>query len=198
MPKKTTRKPKKDKKPKKTTKKNKGGRPHKYDPIRHPMIAQSLAYSGKVNEEIAFAMGVSEWAFYDWKKKYPEFSQAVKGGKDPLIRQIENELIKNCITRDVVKIKETQIKDKEGKPISEKKIDTTSEVQLGSVEAQKFALKNMAPDKWRDRQDIFLDEGAEFDGTSEEELEKQAERYRRILGRTTTDKNRKKTGNNKG
>jgi len=104
----------------------KEGRPTKYDPMRHPMIAEALANVGKIDEEIAQALGVVRSTYYLWKTEYPEFSDAVARGKSEIDMQVENELLKNCMSRDVIEEKEVE---EDGKP---KRLEKTKKHELGS------------------------------------------------------------------
>ncbi|MEI3508700.1 MAG: transposase [Bacilli bacterium] len=47
-----------------------------------------------IDEQIAHNMGVATSTFYEWKKKYPEFSEALKSGKTIVDTQVENALLK--------------------------------------------------------------------------------------------------------
>lgn len=58
------------------------GRPPKYDPENHPVTVRALAKAGLGNEAIAEALNIAESTFYIWKKKYAEFSEALKQGKE--------------------------------------------------------------------------------------------------------------------
>lgn len=82
---------------KKTTKKT--GRPSKYD---HSLTAdvKRLAEAGATDLEIAEEIGVTERTVYHWKKKHPDFFQALKEGKDPADDLIETSLFLNALNGD--------------------------------------------------------------------------------------------------
>jgi len=104
----------------------------KYDPETFPMKARAWAKEGVTEKQIAHNLGVSVATLETYKIKYPEFLEALKEGKKPLIMEIENALYKSAkghIGPD----------DKYYPP------NPTSCI---------FALKNIAKDKWRDKQEF--------------------------------------------
>ena len=46
------------------------------------LIIQGWARDGLTDEQIAHNIGISKVTFYDWKKKYPNFSNAIKRSKE--------------------------------------------------------------------------------------------------------------------
>jgi len=53
----------------------------KYDPDITPELAEQYARDGLTNDEIAAKLGVSTSTLYNWQKKYVEFLEALKKGK---------------------------------------------------------------------------------------------------------------------
>jgi len=156
----------------------KEGRPTKYNPMTHPVVAQALAQSGLIDDEISEAMMIHRTTFYEWKKKYPEFSNAVANGKSKIDIEVQNELLKNCRTREV--IEEKQIMES-GKP---KRTERTKKHELGSVRAQQFWLKNRMRTQWLESLNVNVNDQrkTEFENMSDKELEEAAKRYGDILG----------------
>ena len=153
------------------------GAPIKYNPVMHPMIAEALAMAGRVDDEIAQALGVANSTYYRWKNEYPELSDAVARGKNPVDIKVENELLLNCLSREVIEEKQVM---EDGKP---KRMEKTRKHELGSVRAQQFWLKNRRPDTWRDRTHLDInDERGGIEDLTDDELEKHEQRYREILG----------------
>jgi hypothetical protein len=56
------------------------GRPSTYRPDYHPDKAHKLALLGLNNEEIAAALDLNQDTLYDWRHKFPEFSEALNRG----------------------------------------------------------------------------------------------------------------------
>lgn len=162
-PKKTTKKTTKpkgqgdSKKPakKKTTKKTTGvakrtvlGRPHSYEPDRHPKVVASLAAQGYTDEEMASLIGISHDTFYRWCNEHKEFSEAKKRAKREIDLEIENSLFKRAkgYNHPEEKIFYDSRNGKVVRAETEKHIppDPTSMI---------FWLKNRQPELWRDRQE---------------------------------------------
>lgn len=60
----------------------KRGRPSPYKPDFHPQDFLRLSEQGRVVAQIARDWKVSRSTLYEWKEKYPEFSDALKKGKE--------------------------------------------------------------------------------------------------------------------
>lgn len=60
-------------------------------------LLEGWARDGLTDEQIAKNMNIAESTLYDWKKKYPEISEALKKGKEVVDRQVENALLKRAL-----------------------------------------------------------------------------------------------------
>lgn len=105
---------------------------------------------GLSDEQVAENMGISTATLYQWQKDYPEFSEAIKKGREVVVRHLENTLIKRASGYEYEEINYFQ--DKGGGVTERKTIkhippDTTALI---------FALKNMSPANWRDRKETAL------------------------------------------
>lgn len=69
-------------------------RPTKYKPDYHPQKARELAELDLNDKQIAQALNIGERTLYDWKKVYPQFSQAIEEGKQSRIRKVEESALK--------------------------------------------------------------------------------------------------------
>lgn len=108
---------------------------------------EGWARDGLVDEQIAQNIGINPATLYDWKKKYPEISKALKKGKEVVDRQVENALLKRALG---YKYEETKTeKTNEGK-----KVTVTVKEVVPDTTAQIFWLKNRKPEQWRDKQQI--------------------------------------------
>lgn len=108
-----------------------GGRPTKYDPSLCERV-KDLCLMGATDEEISEIFEIHKDTFYSWKLKYPEFSDAIKEGKEFADANVSKSLYKraNGFVGD---------DDKYFPP------DPTSCI---------FWLKNRRRNQWRDKQDI--------------------------------------------
>lgn len=57
---------------------------------------EGWARDGLTDEQIAKNIGISVGTLYDWKIKYPDFSETLKKGKDVVDREVENALLKRA------------------------------------------------------------------------------------------------------
>ena len=62
---------------------------------------QGWARDGLTDEQIAGKMGIGVRTLYEWKKKYAQFSQALKSGKEVVDYAVENALLKKALAGDV-------------------------------------------------------------------------------------------------
>jgi len=118
------------------------------------VLLEGWARDGLTDEQIAHNVGVSRSTLNDWKKKYPDISDALKKGKEVVDLQVENALLKRALGYEYEEItKESQWNEKANKY----ELVITKSVkkrQAPDTTAQIFWLKNRRPDKWRDKQDV--------------------------------------------
>jgi DNA-binding XRE family transcriptional regulator len=118
------------------------------------LLLEGWARDGLTDEQIAHNVGVSRSTLNDWKKKYPDISDALKKGKEVVDLQVENALLKRALGYEYEEvIQESQWNEKTNKY----ELVVTKLVkkrQAPDTTAQIFWLKNRRPDKWRDKQDV--------------------------------------------
>ncbi|MCM3196306.1 transposase [Priestia megaterium] len=118
------------------------------------VLLEGWARDGLTDEQIAHNVGVSRSTLNDWKKKYPDISDALKKGKEVVDLQVENALLKRALGYEYEEVtKESQWNEKTNKY----ELVITKSVkkrQAPDTTAQIFWLKNRRPDKWRDKQDV--------------------------------------------
>ena len=108
---------------------------------------EAWARDGLIDEQIAENAGITTSTLYEWKKKYPDISEALKKGKEIVDIQVENALLKRALgySYKETKTEVTAEGDKVTVTVKEVVPDTTAQI---------FWLKNRRPDRWRDKQDI--------------------------------------------
>ncbi|WP_032894434.1 hypothetical protein [Fusobacterium hwasookii] len=129
----------------------------KYETDVKPRLVEIEAWKrdGLTNEQICKNLGIVKDTFYKYKEKYTDFSDALKKGKEVADIEVENALFKRAIG---YKYKEVI---KEVKEIDGKKSTYVKEVikeMPGDVGAQIFWLKNRKSSKWKDKQDIDIED----------------------------------------
>lgn len=107
---------------------------------------ESWARMGLTDEQIAKNMGVNKATLYDWIKKFPDISDALKKGKAPVDFEVENALLKRAMGFEYEEV-ETIIEEVDGK--QRKRIKKIKKVALPETSAIIFWLKNRMPEQWR-------------------------------------------------
>lgn len=108
-------------------------------------LLEGWARNGLTDEQIAKNIGISTTTLYDWKNKFPKFSEALKKGKEVVDIQVENALLKRALGYEYQE-QRIEKSDKDGTKI----IQTLKHIPADTT-AQIFWLKNRRPDKWRDK-----------------------------------------------
>jgi hypothetical protein len=116
------------------------------------LLVEGWARDGLTEKQIADNLGISQDRLIDYKKKYLEFFEAIKKGKEIVDYEVENALLKRALGYTIT-IKEDKL-DKDGCVHS---LERDVHVPADTT-AQIFWLKNRQKEKWRDKQDITNDE----------------------------------------
>lgn len=118
------------------------------------LLLGSWARDGATDEDIAKTIGISASTLYDWKKKHPEISEALKINKGIADVKIENALYRKALGCTVKEKVVSRVKQPDGQVVETERIvereippDTTAAI---------FWLKNRKPKSWRDKQEVEL------------------------------------------
>ena len=103
------------------------------------------ARDGLTDDQIANNMGISRSTLYEWKRKYPDISDALKIGKEVADIAVENALYKRAVGYTA---EDTRTKVVAGEEIE--RIITQREIPP-DITAIIYWLKNRKPDQWRDK-----------------------------------------------
>lgn len=137
----------------------KAGRKGKYEYWISPdglLRIEGWARDGLSEEQIARNIGCSYSTLKEWKNKFPAFSAVLKKGREVVVRELENALIKRAKGYEV---EETTEELKWNQATRKQELMVTKRVKkhiAPDTGALAFALKNYAPDKWRDRKDVEI------------------------------------------
>lgn len=128
-------------------------RPTKFEPKYHIPWAKSLAMEGLTDKEIAGRMEIAESTVHKWKRDFPEFSEALKEGKDVADAKVTNSLYRTAVgfTLKEKKVIVTMENDGTQKPA---RIETTEREVGPNVTSIIYWLKNRRPAVWKDRQSV--------------------------------------------
>lgn len=72
---------------------------------------EGWARDGLTDEQIAINIGIRRPTLYDWKKKHPDISDALKRGKEVVDRQVENALFKSAVGYEYTEVTKERIID---------------------------------------------------------------------------------------
>ena len=129
----------------------------KYETDVKPRLIEIEAWKrdGLTDEQICKNLGIVKDTFYKYKEKYTDFSDALKKGKEVADIEVENALFKRAIGykyKEVIK----EVKEVDGKKTTY--IKEVIKEMAGDVGAQIFWLKNRKSSKWKDKQDIDIED----------------------------------------
>lgn len=124
------------------------GRKQKYETHIKPNFNKIVKWrqEGRTEEQIAELLDISHATWYAYKSKKPEFKELLLTCKEGLIADLEQTLFQRA----------KGIYYEEIKTISGEfeRTEKTKKFLAPDTTALIFSLKNLAPEKWRDRQEI--------------------------------------------
>lgn len=108
------------------------------------ILIEGWARDGLIDEQIAHNLGISKDTFYKYKREYPDFSNALKRGKEVADYEVENALFKRACGYSV---KEVSI---ENSAKNGRKVTRTKKHIAPDTTAIIFWLKNRKPEQWNE------------------------------------------------
>ena len=74
----------------------------KWEKVKDKLIlVEGWARDGLTDEQIADNLRISKDTFYKYKKKYPDFSDSLKKGKEIVDYEVENALLQNALNGNI-------------------------------------------------------------------------------------------------
>lgn len=138
------------KKPKKTYKKR--GRPSLYDPATHPELARKLAVLGCIDAEIAEQFMIDTDTLAEWKRKHPEFSEAIREGGKKANAAVADALRQRAMGFEWEEEVATKVKvDKDREEVV---ITKVRRIVPPDTNAASLFLRNREPKQWRDKVEV--------------------------------------------
>lgn len=121
-------------------------------------LISNWAMDGLSDKQIADKIGISVSTLYEWKKRFSDFSEALKKSKEIADHQVKNAVFKKSIgykttVKKAFKLKEVKY-SKDGKRISEKETVVYADDEIyipPDTTAAIFWLKHRQPDDWGDK-----------------------------------------------
>ena len=128
-----------------------------YNPDLHPNWAWSLAIQGKTIKEIAEEFDVARSTLNKWIAENKELAEAVNDGRDTADAKVERSLYQRAVGYSYREKKVIQTVDKDGKT-RPARVEIVEKVSPPDVTAQIFWLKNRKPSKYRDKQEVSVED----------------------------------------
>lgn len=153
------------------------GRPTKYNK-NQAKLAYWMARNGLTDEEMAENLKIATSTLYAWKEKYPEFSEAIKEGKELPDDLVVQSLYKRATGFEYEERKVIANPGAGGEQVQ--RVEVTHKLVIPDVAACIFWLKNRRPQEWRDTQKF---EHSGPGGKPIQVAEKRAEDYENTLTR---------------
>lgn len=125
------------------------GQPTKYDAEAHPELAFKYCLLGATNEELARSLDVATSTVDKWIADHPEFSGAIKRGREQADAEVANRLYKRALGYEHA---EDDIRALNGEIV----ITPTVKQYPPDTAAAIFWLKNRRSDKWREKVETAL------------------------------------------
>ena len=115
-------------------------------------VVRGWARDGYSDIQIAKNIGISQSTFYEWKSKFPEFSEAIKKGRAPVVIELEDALYKAGLGYEYKEVVEEITRTGEGDNAVEiKHRKEVTRYSPPNVTALIFALKNLKKHKFKDK-----------------------------------------------
>jgi hypothetical protein len=116
-------------------------------------LLAAWARMGAKLSEIAQWMGIRYTDLLRWKNTSPLIEEALNTGYEKATAQVEAALFKRAVGYEYTEVKYES--GSTGQGLVDKTTETVKQV-APDVTAQQFWLKNVAPDRWRDRKDVSV------------------------------------------
>ena len=117
---------------------------------------QGWARDGLSDKQIAHNIGITQTTLYEWQKRFPELSEALKKGKEVVDREVENALLKRAMGYEYDEVTQEPVTDKDTGVTEMRVTKRVTKQIVPDVTAQIFWLKNRKPDEFRDKRDVEL------------------------------------------
>ena len=127
------------------------GRPSVYEDRIKPYLPQIHEWIQEKSEnQIAKILGVSISAWRKYREQHPEFKEALKHGRDDLVKTLYNTLIKKAEGFQYTEAKTIEERDAQTGALVVIRKETYTRTALPDVAALHLLLKNYDKDNWAD------------------------------------------------
>ncbi len=124
-----------------------------YNPKIHPILAKWMTRCGLTDEMVAQEFGVSRMTIHNWRKRHPEFAEAMIEGKELADAKVEDSLYRRALGYDYTETHEEYSEGEDGQ-IYGRKVKVVHKHVMPDVQAAIYWLTNRQPDRWKARQQL--------------------------------------------
>lgn len=126
------------------------GRPTKYETNVKPRLKEVEAWrnAGWSEEEIADELHITRQTLATYRKRYPEFFNALKKQTDEIVKRLKGALVKAAEGYQYPEIKKIYERNKETGKMEHVRTEETIKTAPPSVAAINLALKNFDRENW--------------------------------------------------
>lgn len=117
------------------------------------LLIEGWARDGLSKEQIAKNIGCSRDTLNEWEKRFPDISDALKKGREVVVREVENALIKRAKGYEVEETTEELRFNRHTGQEELKVVKRTKKHIAPDTGAAAFVLKNYT-NTWRDRKEV--------------------------------------------
>lgn len=125
------------------------------------LVLKGYARDGLNDKEIADKIGISTVTFYEWTKRFPNFINTIKKGREPVNVQVEDTFFEKKLQGYTVEEKTTEKtinRDKDGNIVgTTEHIKKTERYIPPDTTAMLFYMKCRMPEKYNDRLNVKVD-----------------------------------------
>lgn len=129
------------------------GRPSPYDKDEHPRIAREQTAQGKTLADLAQLIGVARSTIQMWQENHPEFSVAIKLGREDATDRVERALFERAVGYNHKEEKLLVVSGGQGAGSTVERHETIAHYPPDTKAAQLW-LNNLRPDRWKDKQHV--------------------------------------------
>ena len=124
-----------------------------YNPHIHPHLARWMTRCGLTDEMVAQEFGVTRMTIHNWRKRHPEFAEAMIEGKEVADAKVEDSLYRRALGYDYQETHEEYSEGEDGK-VYGRKVKVVDKHVLPDVQAAIYWLTNRQGDRWKARQQL--------------------------------------------
>lgn len=132
--------------------KNKRGKFHDWLTENGLLRIESWASDGLTNTDIAKNIGIARGTLNVWLNKYPDIQDALKKGREPVVRKLENAIVNKALGFEYEE-SETWVEENEDGE-RKQKFRKQKKYAEPDTSALIFLLKNYKPNKYRNYNDL--------------------------------------------